>query len=250
MISLNETNKNRVEKSDELISLSSFETAETTNLPNSSFSKNITNESPLTFTNTLLSHTSTQIDFELPTHQERFYENLVDFGKLVTEFVTTCYERGADVIHPLMLEMGISFVAGFDKTKLIENFIENSKSAWDKIIGREVSFFLDKENGKVLFANIPGGTKVVDNIYLLLTGNYTNGTPLLDESDKDCLWNYADSWIKICIKYIHDKRKPTLLPLGDNKYEAKYTVKYQTDIKLIKYLKHYDIELDWQINLP
>lgn len=182
------------------------------------------------------------ISRDVPSHQERFYENLIDFGKLVTELITLCHERGFNVVHPQILGLGISYVAGMDKIKLIENFIEYSKHVWEKIIVKDETFFSDKENGKKLFSELPN---VVEHIYVLLVLKDKAGNPVITPEDKAAIWNYADSWIKICIKYIHDKRKPILVSNGKGQYEKKYQVRYQTDIKLSRFTDQYGVELEW-----
>lgn len=177
-----------------------------------------------------------------PPHHERFYENLIDFGRLVTELITLCHERGFNVVHPTVLRLGISYVANMDKIKLIENFIEYSKHVWEKIISRDETFFSDKENGKKLFVDLPN---VVEHIYVLLILKDKDGTSVITAEDKAAIWNYADSWLKICVKYIHDKRKPVLMSNGKGQYERKYQVRYQADIKLPRFTEHYGVELEW-----
>lgn len=180
--------------------------------------------------------------FELPTHQERFYKNLIDFGYLIKELLSICHSKGCNVINPVILTIGINYVANMDKVKIIENFIEYSHLVWDKIVSRDETFFADKENGKKLFSELP--IDIVEQIYVLLISKDSNGNSIITEEDKNSVWDYADSWVKICIKYIHDKRKPKLIQRGDNKYEMVYTNKYQTEINVQKYAKQYLIELD------
>lgn len=186
--------------------------------------------------------TTSSYNFESPSHQDRFFENLIDFGKLITELITICHEKKCDVIHPAILELGIKYVENMDRIKIIENFIEYSKDVWDKIINRDETFFSDKENGKKIFVDLPN---VVDHIYVLLVTKDSDGVSIITDDDKRAIWDYADSWLKICIKYIHDKRKPKLVPTDDGKYERKYSFRYQSDIKLFKYVEYYSIELDW-----
>ena len=186
-------------------------------------------------------NTSPSYTFESPSCPERFYENLIDFGRLITELVSICHEKHVNVIHPTLLQIGIDYVAGMDKVKIIENFIESSKGVWDKIVNRDETFFSEKQNGEKLFVGLPN---VVEHIYVLLTSRDEDGLPLITDEDKMAVWNYADSWLRICIRYIHDKRKPKLVPTADGRYERKYSVRYQADLKILPYAEHYGVDLD------
>lgn len=176
----------------------------------------------------------------IPSHEERFHNNMIDLGKLLHELISTCYDRGITIVNPVLVPMAMTYVEGMEKRKVIENFIERSKHVWDKILQRDESFFA--ENTQQLFMDLPNDA--VKAVATLFTARDKEGKYIISEDDREAIWVFFDSFLKICIKYIHDKREPKV-KTDNGVRKLMYRVRYQDKIDLLDYAKRYNLELKW-----
>src|SRR5579885_115460 len=104
-----------------------------------------------------------------------------------------------------------------DKRTLIDNFILYSHMHWGQIKRREEKFF--NENAKDVFKDLPLGN--VDAFKQLFNLKDEKGNFVIDPKDKDVIWDYFQSFVKICIHYIHRHRRPSVID-GKPCYWAKF----------------------------
>ena len=173
----------------------------------------------------------------IPSHEQRFYENIIDLNELIYELICICYENGYKEIHPSLVKLVGNVLERFDKTKIIDNFINYSNEYWDKIMIHDRSFFID--NARNIFQDLP--IDKVDAFKILFTAKDKHNNSLITKEDENSIWDFFD---RICIKYIHDKREPKN-KLTENGLKPIYTVKFFPDIKLQKYSKHWNVSLQW-----
>jgi len=178
--------------------------------------------------------------YQNPSHEERFYCNVVDLSKLIEELITICYENGYKYVHPSLVKLATMVISGTNKTTIMENFIFYSYPYWEKIAKREESFFL--ENCKNVFKDLP--LDKVDAFKVLFTAVDSNGTPIINDEDRCGIWDFFEGLIRICIKYIHEKRKPKLKSTPEGTKRV-YETKFFPDINLQRYATLWKVELKW-----
>lgn len=170
------------------------------------------------------------------TQPEKFLQNVVDLTELLQELIAVCYEKKQTTIHPSLIQVAGKFILCLNKIVVIETFIKRSYPYWDRIINREEKFFL--ENTRDVFGDLPEDH--VDGFRVLFSSRDKNGKLLMCEEDKNAIWDFFDSLVRIAIVYIHEKRIPKL---KDNR--KIYTIKYETDIDIIKYAHIFKVVLQW-----
>ena len=177
---------------------------------------------------------------QFPTPQDRFHENMIGLGELIYELISESSRRGYHSVEPRFVKIAVDYAASKDKIEAIENFINGSKDVWDQIIAREETFFA--KNAAKLFPDLP--PNMVTPVASLLTGKQTDGADIVSQEDKEAIWAFLDSLIKICIKYIHIKRVP-IIKQTENGPKPYYQLKYQPTIPIQKYANHYKIKLEF-----
>ncbi len=174
------------------------------------------------------------------SHTERFYANTDDFINLIHELITNCNHLGATGINPTLVAIVSKFLKQYNHDDLIKNFIKQTSKYWLEIKNRKESFF--EENGFQIFHDFPPNQ--VDAFKLLFQARNEQGKPYINDDDKDAVWNYLISLVKISIKYIHEGRGARMV-MKDGKPSPAYTREFLHQINIQKYAKLYGIELAW-----
>jgi len=178
---------------------------------------------------------------KIPSHEERFKINASDLANLIKELILDCKDEGITDINPMLVDLASEFIKAYDDKKLISSFIEKSKDYWIQIYNRDETFFY--ENVSSVFGELP--LNQINAFKILFNNNQKNN--VITDEDKEDIWSYFDSFIKISIKYIHDVRCPTIV-YKDNKMKKVYKNKIFPSIPLSKYAKLWNIELLWEEN--
>lgn len=178
----------------------------------------------------------------IPPEEDRFQSNMLALVDLVRELIATCHASGKTTINPALISLARGILESYDKKVAIENFIGYSYEFWDQISKREEIFFL--ENCSTIFRDIPGNH--LDAFRELYEARDAEGKPIIIESDKDAMWEFFDSLIKICIKFIHRERGPTMKDLNKGKGpQPVYTVNSFPDVRLQHYSNVWKVDLLW-----
>lgn len=170
--------------------------------------------------------------------EERFYYNICELADFLLDLTQLCADEGVQTIDPKILAYGKSLLANYDKTYLIDNFINYTNEYWEEIRTHNVNFFL--QHGSSIFGSLPIGN--VNLFQVFYTANDRQGNPILTEEDKETLWSYFSALVRISIKYIHEKRKPKLVqtPKG---LQPSYKVNFMSNIKVRQHANAWEIEL-------
>lgn len=178
----------------------------------------------------------------IPSEEERFCRNIVDLTTLLHELISICHKAGKTKIEPALIALVGGIIENYDKTTVIENFIFYSYEFWDQIAKREEAFF--SENCAKVFRDLPKDH--VGAFKELFEARDNQGNPIIIDEDKDAIWDYFDSLIKICIKYVHKVRCPKMKDFGDGKGpKPVYSVNKFPDIKLQHYANMWKVSLTW-----
>lgn len=187
----------------------------------------------------LMSNTDSLDKYE---EEERFYTNMNDLINLIQDLVLS-YNSGDNNndnnkkkidIDPLVIQLIKKFLESYNKKELIKSFIDNSYQYWDQILNHEEKFFTENFNNIFDFSSY---IKEVDAFKILFESEIT-------VDDKNIIWDYFKSFIKISIKYIHNKRSPKIKIINAEKFPI-YTKNEFPKVKLQFYARKENIVLEW-----
>lgn len=178
-------------------------------------------------------------DSATPPEEVRFIQNISDFTILIRELLADCNRRKKTTIDPNIIMVASAFLESYDSKVLLTNFVNYSYRYWDQISKREEIFF--RENCIEVFADIP--MNHID-AFKALFDNDEDGEPVISNEDKGAMWDYFDSFIKICLKYIHLQRSPKIRDIGTGPQKV-YSKNEFPDVHLQKYAQIWDVKLEW-----
>lgn len=177
------------------------------------------------------------------SEQERFSINSNDLSDLVQELTTQCWEQGHKDVNPVLIGLAKAYLNSLDKTVLIETFIKHSNGYWEEIRQRNEDFFIH-HSGEI-FGKLPVDKGNIDAFKMLFTTKDSDGNPLIEEEDRDAVWDMFSSLVKICIKYIHRVRD---CHLSANPETGKMRPRYRNNrfpqIKVREHARNWNIKLE------
>lgn len=175
-----------------------------------------------------------------PTSEEvRFSKNMIGLAELTFDLTTDCWNAGVTIVNPTLVNLGKGFLENYDKTALINNFIYYSHEHWDEIKARNEQFFVT--HSKQIFRDLP--INDVDAFGNLMTAKDKQGQRIIKQDDIDALWDFFDSQVKICIKYIHRERKLQIIQTAKG-VKPQYTATFYPEIKIRHHAKLWKVALE------
>jgi len=190
---------------------------------------------------------------DIPPEEERFLTNILDLTYLIHELSGTCYDAGYDV-NPTLIMFAAKYLENSDPVTLIEPFIKYSYKFWgeetedengNKIGGeiknRKEEFFIN--NAHEIFKNLPIQSDKLNAFKILFTATYKNGDDIIDQDERNNLWEMFDTLVKISIKYVHRVRGIVLKSTPNG-----IVPKYKNP--LFTYVKVGELSKIWKIDLP
>lgn len=129
------------------------------------------------------------------SEKDRFKKTLIEFSQRCLDIYNDCYKR-----NNIKKEFGENFIvvigdvlSGKDGRQLITQFIIRSFEYWNLIKRTDEKFFINNSN--VIFNGVP------DNYIKQFKELFEKD--LLNNDDKDCIWEFVFTLVKISIKYLH-----------------------------------------------
>jgi hypothetical protein len=168
------------------------------------------------------------------SEEKRFETNMIQFGKFMESLISEAKDSGNTSVDPKVVSLAVSFLDLYDEKQKIENFIEYSFEFWESIADREEQFF--ERNCRSIFRDIP--EKYVDRFISFYHSGY------LTTEDKEDIWEFFRVFVKICLKYIHRKREPTIIYDNGEKKKV-YSKNEFPSIRLKSMCKKFEVELKW-----
>ena len=140
----------------------------------------------------------------LPTTIERFFLNVEGLFNLVSELVNSAYQSGYKIVSPYLINFAGFVLFKLDKEFVLKTFIEKSHEHWEEIRIRDEDFFINRA-GKV-FAGLPlDSVNAFKELFLLRCSNGNGlGERFVSEDDRDALWDYFESLVRISIHYLQE----------------------------------------------
>lgn len=108
---------------------------------------------------------------------------------------------------------------------------------WDKINERDEKFM--EENAFAIFRIVPAGN--VNEFRKIFQSKNDKGEYIVGKEDRDIIWDYLETFVRISLRYIHDEREPYSI-MVDGKKKFNYHVKYVRDIDLTYHGKKWEIQ--------
>lgn len=199
------------------------------------------------------------------TEEERFFLNLNDLMALIYELSVMCWESGFKDVSPKLVELAEGFLKTSDKNKIINAFIKNSYIYWgapqlddngcilrdinNKYVGKggeikikDEPFFI--QNAYKIFGNLPVGKEQINAIGVFFTAKDEHNDYVIEKEDRDAIWIYIHSLVKISIKYIHRIRGMKLVN-KDGVMIPKYIEPLYPKIKIKDLVQVWNIKLDY-----
>ena len=131
-----------------------------------------------------------------PSALDRFFSNAQGLFDLIYDFVFVANKRGIKTVEPEIVKFaGVVIFTALNKELVIKKFIEKSYDHWDKISKKDEMFFLD--HAQDVFVGLPlEDVNAFRQLFIV--------PDALTEDDKDTLWEYFESLIRISIIYLHE----------------------------------------------
>lgn len=179
---------------------------------------------------------SAGFDEQRPSPMERFKANMKSISELICELVEDANNKGCKVVNITTAKLGVAFLEAYDPTQLIESFIERSHEYWDSILKKDENFF--NQNLGTVFSGISSSNS--DAFRKLAIAKDGTGRSIISDDDKEDIWIYIRSFVKIAIAYIHDKRMPDVMN-KDGQLVAVYRQNFMPKIKLEEHAQKWRI---------
>jgi len=134
---------------------------------------------------------------KIPSEEERLHANMLGMLDALISIVAYLDSHNKTTIPPIILTGGRKVIEKYDKKSLITMLVAKSEEHWDKIHEKKEDFFIN--NADKIFAMF--GTDKVTIFTTLFTATDTSGKKLVSEQNKENLWRFIHSMVKISIKY-------------------------------------------------
>ena len=139
----------------------------------------------------------------IPPEEERFYTNLMSLSDYVINYLNLLNSKKLTNINTNSLSLGKGFIKNMDKKVIIEKFINNShEKCWIYIYEKKERFFI--ENIGEIFKSITDENISIFKDLFELKDN--QGMDILSKDFKEKVWNYLNSLVKICIKFVYKNK--------------------------------------------
>lgn len=184
--------------------------------------------------------------------ENRFRKNITQLSETLATIIGELQDDGHTFVPPIIIQLITTFLENFDAHTLIRNFIYYSGEHWGMIKKRNEDFFFDHADNifRDLGDYVPNAQKHINTFKSLFAAKDDNDDFLVVQDDRNLIWEYFDSMIKISIKYVHIFKNPTWKVKNGKTirgYNAKYAknTEFLSNIKASKHAIIWEIELKW-----
>jgi hypothetical protein len=137
---------------------------------------------------------------------------------LISELVNSAYQSGHKIVSPYLVNFAGFVLFKLDKDFLLKTFIEKSNEHWEQIRVRDEEFFVHSA-GKV-FAGLPlDAVNSFKDLFLLRT---PSGDRFVSEDDRDAMWDYFESLVRISIHYLQEHPQKNIWNIDVEKTKSKW----------------------------
>lgn len=174
------------------------------------------------------------------TTADGFLFNLNLFLDLYQSIVERIKAAGEDLsVTSTLIGTAKILINNKDPNSLIRTFITKSQTQWVSCIEKDETKLLS--NIRTLFGDVPAS--ILDNTLVILTLKNRDNVLYITAEEKDEIWDFLITFVKLSIVYIHEQRCPKKREDG----QIKYSVNFESSISLKKYSELYNIKLNMNI---
>jgi hypothetical protein len=132
-----------------------------------------------------------------PSSLDRFFLNAQGLFDLIYDLVLCASKKGIKTVEPEIVKFaGVVIFTAMNKQFVIKKFIEKSYDHWQKIYHRDEKFFLD--HAQDVFVGLPlEDVNAFRQLFVV--------PDALTEDDKETLWEFFESLIRISIIYLSEQ---------------------------------------------
>lgn len=164
------------------------------------------------------------------------------FTGAIHEIISDLWDQGYKQVDPKLIKLIEAWLNTEPILDIMNTFIANSYPFWSQIKKRKEDFFVS--NLEKVFEKLPYKDKL-GKFSKLFTMTDEFGERILSKEDRDIIWEYMESLVRISIVYIHKGRKPDAT-IKDGKAQAIYREHFFEDIKqLNRIAKDWGVKLTW-----
>jgi hypothetical protein len=161
---------------------------------------------------------------------------MMDLSDFIYNLLVKLNNSGYNAIQAELILAASAVMQTYDQDELIKSFIDKSVLLWDHINTRNEAFM--NKNAFSIFTAVP--TEHISSFQEIFTSVGDNGNPIVDGEDRNTIWIFMESFVKISIKYIHDWQQPYVLD-GKSRYRRRYPL--PDGVSLHEHSKKWNIKL-------
>lgn len=141
-----------------------------------------------------------------------FKTNVSILTETLSDIIYNLQQRGRRTIDPTLFALGSNFVVSVDAVEMLEAFFHGSFDKWEVIKNRDRKFLEDRL--PTLFPRVK--ELLGDQEFASFSSLFTD-PDLLSKDDLDYLWDFLETQVVQCIKYVHWKREPYSVEESDGR---------------------------------
>lgn len=178
-------------------------------------------------------------------------QNIQEFVGVLKDMVEICIEEEVTSVSSSIIDEIQKELEKISLTKRIDKFIlvsfESEKTpfrVWDKIKERDEDYF----KGNLLSLIEEKYRKYIIPYIELIDETDRNGELIFDDNYREVLWQYAESFVSLVLKYLHAARVPFLRKEDDTLHREYRNPDYLAEIpsrELKRAAEKFNVELEW-----
>lgn len=183
----------------------------------------------------------------------RFRINVQGLCNFIKELLDGCYNKGYTQINPFLVDLAATVLTAYSDDDIIKGFIEGSHTHWDMIKNRDEQFF--SAHARCVFAGLPADR--IDAFKILFETRDEKGNSVINQEDRNVLWTFFDTFVKIAIKYIHEERQPRAIRHVDhgrseynrtgNELQPVYTKQALPEVDMTHHSRNWGLSLTFPV---
>jgi len=173
-----------------------------------------------------------------PPPKERFKNTIIGLSSFCKELCEDLRKKKYNIDTTLVSFAGL-YLAQMDDFELIDNFILKSHPYWKEIKEHDENFFINHSD--TIF-DLPKDQLSIFTDFFLLKD--TKNKPVVSKEDKDLIWEYFESLVRISIHHVHEERSPCM-KIVDGEEVKNYIKRYIQDLNVANAARKWDVILKW-----
>ncbi len=189
-----------------------------------------------------------------------FKDNVKFLTETLSDIIYNLQQRGHRTIDPTLFALGSNFVISVNPHDMLVSFLHGSFDKWDIIKNKDKKFL--EERLPTLFPRVR--QLLGEDEFKSFSSLFTN-EEWLTQDDFDYLWDFLESQVIQCIKYVHWSRQPCSIKEKDGRRDvylqpgvfSHVEVEEDADattkrlvVDILQLAETWDVELDFGYLIP